>query len=80
MTTTEGAITPPAQLEQVYGLLTIAYGMPTWIPDHDPLGGLVGTILSQHTSDINSGRAYQKLVEVLPTEELAVYVYVQLSI
>jgi endonuclease-3 len=38
-------------------------------PDNDPLGGLVGTILSQHTSDINSGRAYQQLITTFPTWE-----------
>ena len=37
------------------------YGEPKNEPDYDPLGGLVGTILSQHTSDTNSGRAYEQL-------------------
>jgi len=63
MTTT---IIPPAHLERIYHLLTAAYGEPTWTPDYDPLGGLIGTILSQHTSDINSERAYQQLVATFP--------------
>ncbi len=67
-------------LARVYELLTAAYGTPKWVPDNDPLGGLVGTILSQHTSDVNSERAYQRLVtrylvweEVrdAPTDEVA---------
>jgi len=66
MTTT---IIPPAQLERIYHLLTATYGEPAWTPDYDPLGGLVGTILSQHTSDINSERAYQQLVATFPTWE-----------
>jgi endonuclease-3 len=66
MTTT---ITPPAHLEKIYCLLTATYGEPELIPDNDALGGLVGTILSQHTSDINSERAYQQLIATFPTWE-----------
>jgi endonuclease III len=39
------------KLEQVYG-------SPHWSPNHDPLGELVATILSQNTSDVNSDRAF----------------------
>jgi len=46
-----------------------AYGTPEWKPDGDPLGGLVGTILSQHTSDVNSERAYRQLVATFSTWE-----------
>ncbi|GCE49506.1 endonuclease-3 [Thermosporothrix hazakensis] len=56
-------------LERVYDILLATYGEPPWRPDMDPLGGLIGTILSQHTSDINSGRAYRQLVEKFPTWE-----------
>ena len=35
----------------------------------DPLGMLIGTILSQHTSDTNSDRAYAQLRQRLPTWE-----------
>jgi endonuclease III len=67
----EGAqrITPPLKLERIYHLLLQAYGEPEWRPDGDPLGGLVGTILSQHTSDVNSERAYRQLVTTFPTWE-----------
>src|SRR6059058_1752865 len=61
--------TPPAHLARVYELLIATYGKPEWVADYDPLGGLVGTILSQHTSDINSDRAYQQLVATFPTWE-----------
>lgn len=63
------SITPSMHLIRVYNLLVESYGEPVNEPDYDPLGGLVGTILSQHTSDINSGRAYRQLVEALPTWE-----------
>jgi endonuclease III len=63
------SITPTVHLARVYDLLIGAYGVPINRPDYDPLGGLVGTILSQHTSDINSDRAYKQLVSIFPTWE-----------
>lgn len=60
---------PSTHLMRVYQLLVATYGIPQWQPDHDPLGGLVGTILSQHTSDINSERAYQQLITKFPNWE-----------
>ena len=62
-------IRPTKHLVRVYELLVQTYGEPTNEPDYDPLGGLIGTILSQHTSDINSGRAYKQLVATFPTWE-----------
>src|SRR5436189_295265 len=61
--------TPPAHLARVYELLIATYSKPEWVADYEPLGGLVGTILSQHTSDINSERAYRQLVAQFPTWE-----------
>ncbi len=58
-----------AKVARVYALLVQMYGVPPWEPDGDPLGGLVATILSQHTSDTNSARAYTRLVERLSTWE-----------
>ncbi len=63
------SITPFIHLARVYELLIATYGEPENEPDYDPLGGLVGTILSQHTSDINSDRAYQQLITTFPTWE-----------
>lgn len=62
-------ITASLHLAKIYDLLVAAYGEPANDPDYDPVGGLVGTILSQHTSDINSGRAYEQLVATYPTWE-----------
>src|SRR5437764_14730568 len=61
--------TPTAHLVRVYKLLIDTYGEPKNEPDYDPLGGLVGTILSQHTSDVNSERAYQQLKAISPKWE-----------
>ena len=61
--------TPASHLARIYELLIVTYGEPKNEPDYDPLGGLIGTILSQHTSDINSERAYQQLIAAFPTWE-----------
>src|SRR5262249_59797570 len=53
----------------IYQLLVETYGTPPWEPDGDALGGLIATVLSQHTSDLNSERAYATLVENFPTWE-----------
>lgn len=47
----------------VYERLVETYGIPSWEPDGDALGGLIATILSQHTSDANSERAYERLTQ-----------------
>lgn len=62
---------PEVLVEWVYERLVEAYGVPTWEPDGDALGGLVATILSQHTSDVNSDRAYASLRQRFPTWEAA---------
>lgn len=56
-------------LTRVYEKLIETYGEPENEPDYQPLGGLVATILSQHTSDVNSERAYQQLLAAFPTWE-----------
>ena len=45
------------------------YGPPTAPRPYDPLSELIFTVLSQHTSDINSYRAFAKLMETFPTWE-----------
>lgn len=73
-----GRATP--KMARVLTLLAELYGTPRNDPDGDPLDGLVGTILSQHTSDTNSHRAHAQLraaypswaaVLAAPDEELA---------
>jgi endonuclease-3 len=53
----------------IYERLAEAYGTPEWRPTGDALGELIATILSQHTSDVNSERAYRQLRERFPTWE-----------
>jgi endonuclease III len=62
-------LTLAAHLARIYDLLIATYGEPQNEPDYDPVGGLIGTILSQHTSDINSERAYKQLVQTFATWE-----------
>ena len=57
---------PPAE---VHALLAGEYGPVTWTPRHDGVSELVSTILSQHTSDLNSDRAFQELVRRLGSWE-----------
>jgi len=51
------------KIVQVIRLLDEGYGQPQSRPKLDPLSELVATILSQNTSDANSGRAYRNLIE-----------------
>ena len=45
------------------GLLAEEQGPVEWEPRYDPASELVYTVLSQHTSDVNSGRAFKRLME-----------------
>ena len=51
----------PVAIEEVLELLEQEYGPCEWQPDMDPIDMLIGTILSQNTSDANSGRAFASL-------------------
>ena len=59
-----------AKIARVYEALVRMYGIPLWEPDHDPIGGLIATVLSQHTSDVNSERAYAELMRRFPAWQL----------
>jgi endonuclease-3 len=48
-------------IEKVIELLEQEYGPCKWQPDRDSIDVLIGTILSQNTSDANSGRAFTSL-------------------
>ena len=58
-----------AKVARIYEKLVGAYGIPPWRPSGDALGELIATILSQHTSDINSDRAYRQLRAAFPSWE-----------
>jgi len=52
--------------EEIIALLDEAYGRAPQQTSNDPLFELVLTLLSQHTSDLNSGEAMHRLVERFP--------------
>lgn len=54
------------RLADVDRRLASTYGRPRR-PRRDPLDTLVETVLSQHTSDVNSGRAFASLKDAFPT-------------
>ena len=54
---------------EIIDLLRQEYGELRWRPRSDPMSELVRTILSQNTSDTNSGRAFSRLVARFPTWE-----------
>ncbi|MCS7299983.1 MAG: endonuclease III [Fimbriimonadales bacterium] len=53
-------------IEEIVARLEALYGVPEWQPRHSPLEELIHCILSQHTSDANSFRAYRLLRERYP--------------
>jgi endonuclease-3 len=56
----------PPSVSEVLDRLLLVYGEIRWRPHHDAMAELVLTILSQHTNDILSGRAYAELVSRFP--------------
>ncbi|MBC8273356.1 MAG: endonuclease III, partial [Chloroflexi bacterium] len=50
------------RIEPILKLLSAEYGKRKWQPRQSPIEVLVQTILSQNTSDRNSGRAFERLV------------------
>jgi endonuclease III len=48
-------------IKEVIDLLEQEYGPCRWQSDRDPIDVLIGTILSQNTSDANSGKAFAAL-------------------
>ncbi|MDA1188201.1 MAG: endonuclease III [Chloroflexi bacterium] len=56
-------------MPDVLDLLSSEYGPVKWTPRYDPLSELIFTILSQHTSDINSGRAFDNLLRTFGSLE-----------
>ena len=55
-----------ARIETIIRLLAAEYGEQHWQPDHKPVDTLIQTILSQHTSDVNSHRTFRALVSAFP--------------
>ena len=59
-------------IDKVISLLREQHGVPKHLPRRDPLSELIAALLSQNTSDVNSGRAFENLVSTFGTwEEVA---------
>ena len=58
-----------AKAEIVQRRLEQEYGPRPWRPHRQPLSELILTILSQHTSDVNSDRAFAQLTRAFPNWE-----------
>lgn len=56
-------------VSEIVRLLARQYGVPQWRPRDDPLSVLLATVLSQNTSDVNSGRAFDTLKRTFETWE-----------
>jgi endonuclease-3 len=69
-TQSPGELKPGVSIPEAIRLLTACYGPFPQEPRLDPAHELVFTILSQHTSDINSERAFRHLMDRFGTLEL----------
>lgn len=56
-------------VRRITELLSQEYGMPEGHPEGTPVEVLIQTILSQNTSDMNSGRAFKSLMAAFATWE-----------
>ena len=56
-------------IDEIIALLEQEYGALEWRPHADPVSVLMGTILSQNTSDVNSHRAFDRLIGTFSTWE-----------
>jgi endonuclease-3 len=65
----EAVPTTPLRPGEIVERLSAIYGRPAWRPHGDAMAELVLTILSQNTSDANSGRAFARLLLRFPTWE-----------
>lgn len=57
------------KIDTVAGLLEQEHGPRRWTSSGDPLDELINTVLSQHTSDTNTARAFASLKARFPTWE-----------
>ena len=59
-------VAAPLPPDEILIRLRSEYGEPEWRPHHDATAELVLTLLSQNTSDSNSGRAFARLLQRFP--------------
>jgi endonuclease-3 len=58
-----------AKVKEINDILECIFGIPERMDGEKPLDTLIHTILSQNTNDVNSGKAYNNLIEKYPTWE-----------
>lgn len=58
-----------SKVKEINDILECVFGIPERMSDEKPLDTLIHTILSQNTNDVNSGKAYNNLIEKYPTWE-----------
>src|SRR2546423_3563914 len=63
---------PKSRTTEILARLEAKYGVPKWFPRMDPLDELISCVLSQHTSDANSFRAFDRMKERFPTWEAVI--------
>ena len=63
MSSSKTATGPRPTLREIDTLLERQYGPMQWEPRYDPISELVFTILSQHTSDVNTSKAFSSLCD-----------------
>jgi len=61
-----------SSIEEIVARLEARYGVARWKPRMEPLEELIHCILSQHTSDANSFRAFRALREAFPSWQAVV--------
>jgi endonuclease-3 len=71
-TTTRDDIMAGPSIDWILDRLRTAYGRPTRFARRPPIDDLVMTILSQHTSDANTERAFASLTARFPTWEAVI--------
>ncbi len=59
----------PIAAQKILERLASQYGPAIWQPRYDPVSELVFTILSQHTSDVNSEKAFHRLLDTFSSWE-----------
>ena len=52
---------------EIISRLAERYGLFEQVPRYDALDELIFTVLTQHTSDLNAGRAFDRLRELIPS-------------
>ena len=71
-----GKFKPLISAAEVVDRLVAEAPLPEWRPHQDPVGELALTLLSQNTSDTNSGRAYQQLLARFPDWDAVIAAHV----